>query len=139
MTTKFNYASAKAEVSQIVTTSNNMLYVNGKAVMICQAYFAKNVIEQAVDEMDFDGLDTQSAVTKTIDLMRSKEVSIGGEFKMIDTDTEAQILAETPQTDDSILAKYNGFCAVSGWPIIANVHNIVAGKRNNSWIRTDKI
>lgn len=136
--TKFNYKQAEAELAQIITHQNGMLYVNGEARLICQGYFAKTVIYGATNIMEDTCASAQDAVAQEIERLAGLE-AFGGEFVVIEPSLENAILAPSPAVEGSIMSKRNGFCSNSGWPIIAGTHHIVAGKSYNSWIRTDKI
>ena len=137
--TKFNYKQAESELAQIITHENGMLYVNGVAKLICQGYFLKTVVYNATNVMEDDGVDALTAANTAVAELADNTQPTNVEYAVIAPELEAEILAESPATSGSILSKYNGVCATSGWPIIAGTHHIVAGAKHGSWIRTDKM
>jgi hypothetical protein len=137
--TKFNYKQAEVELAQIVTHENGMLYVNGVAKLICQGYFLKTVVYNATNAMEDDGVDALTAANAVVTELANNVQPTSVEYMVIAPELEVEILAESPAVSGSILSKYNGVCATSGWPIIAGTHHIVAGTKHGSWIRTDKV
>jgi hypothetical protein len=134
---KFDYKAAEAELRRMVAVErNSILSINGRVVaIVLGGYVAASIVEEASFRMEDHGETAEQALDFVAADLADERWEFRGIISLIND--SGPVLAPNQPAEGSILAKYDGRCDRSGWPVIAGVHYIVPFGRG--WARTDQV